>query len=78
MRRSQPFRVINAILDNSLLRLAGTAAAVVWANLDAASYGVSGGSARTETKMGALLSVAAAPLALVLARARDRIGAAAS
>jgi NhaA family Na+:H+ antiporter len=31
-------RIIGLILDNSLLLLAGTAAAVVWANLDLASY----------------------------------------
>jgi NhaA family Na+:H+ antiporter len=32
------FRVIDFILNNSLLLLAGTAAAVVWANIDSASY----------------------------------------
>src|ERR671924_884501 len=33
-------KVISFIFDNSLLLLAGTAAAVVWANLDVASYDV--------------------------------------
>lgn len=32
------FTVINFVLNNSLLLLAGTAAAVVWANLGWASY----------------------------------------
>src|SRR5918994_3209346 len=31
-------RLVHFVLDNSLLPLAGTAAAVVWANLDVASY----------------------------------------
>jgi hypothetical protein len=31
-------KAISFIFDNSLLPLAGTAAAVVWANLDVASY----------------------------------------
>lgn len=35
---TQRFRVIDFILDNSLLLLAGTVAAVAWANLDEASY----------------------------------------